>query len=57
MWLEFAPVYKNFKNNIKNKFCRVEHTDTHTHTFSFIYIDENSCRPIGNYTKKITTTL
>ena len=33
--------HKNFKNNLKNKFCRVEHTDTHTHrhTFSFIYID------------------
>ena len=35
---------KNFKNNIKNKFCRVEYThthrerDTHTHRHTQFYI-------------------
>ena len=35
--------HKDLKNNLKNKFCRVEHTDTqkHRHTFSFIYIDKH----------------
>ena len=28
---------KKFLNSLENKFCRVEHTDTHTH--SVIYID------------------
>ena len=34
-------LHKNFKNNLKYKLCRVEHTHTHTHihTLSFIYID------------------
>ena len=30
--------HKNFKNNLKNKFCRVEHTDTQTHTHIQFYI-------------------
>ena len=32
-------LHKNLKNNLKNKFCRVEHTHRHTHTFGFIYMD------------------
>ena len=31
---------KKILKSLKNKFCRVEHTDRHTHTHSFIYIDE-----------------